>query len=178
MSGREVTVLVATELLGEMGDWSQPVRVRVDETPGTGAGYEMTFQTLHGDTRHLREQIAEAIRYVDENADLDRVMAVVAPILAARDAAVEDCGFWRTRALNAERLVPAQDRIVGDLQADLAAARQQLDQVRRAYHAWNEEGLGTVPGLRATNWPDAWRDIGYELDAPARPAGHDESGQP
>jgi hypothetical protein len=142
----------------------------------------------HGDTQQVRYEIRDVIEQTTGEPifppTMDAVMAVLAPIVAARDAAVE----------RAERAEAAFDRYqqakqplagafaaackeIADTEADLAAARQQLDQVRRAYHAWNEDGLGTVPGLRATNWPDVWRDIGYELDAPARPAGHDETGQ-
>jgi hypothetical protein len=36
-----VTVLVDTELLAELGDWSQPVQVKIIETPGAGTGYEL-----------------------------------------------------------------------------------------------------------------------------------------
>jgi hypothetical protein len=46
---RMVTVLVATELLAELGEWSQPVRVQVIETPGRGTGYEMIFQAVSDD---------------------------------------------------------------------------------------------------------------------------------
>jgi hypothetical protein len=57
-----VTVLVATELLGELGDWSQPVRVRVDETPGTGTGYEMTFQTVDREAVQQLDQVRAAFQ--------------------------------------------------------------------------------------------------------------------
>lgn len=38
---RVVTVLVSTELLAELGDWSQPVQVKIIETPGVSTGYEL-----------------------------------------------------------------------------------------------------------------------------------------
>jgi len=41
---RQVTVLVATDLLPELGDWSDPVQVKLIETPGLGTGYELTFR--------------------------------------------------------------------------------------------------------------------------------------
>lgn len=43
---REVIVLVATELLAELGQWSQPVQVQVIETPGEGTGYLMIFREV------------------------------------------------------------------------------------------------------------------------------------
>ncbi len=43
---RYVTVHVATDLLAELREWSQPVQVQVVETPGVGTGYEMTFRTV------------------------------------------------------------------------------------------------------------------------------------
>jgi hypothetical protein len=117
-----VTVLVATELLGELGDWSQPVRVRVDETPGTGTGYEMTFQTL----------------YEDDDDDM-------------RDA--------RGRA----------EADLAAAQMALRVARHRLDKVRKlaAHHA----------GTAQFATKKAWIEVLRILDAPARPAGHDETGQ-
>jgi hypothetical protein len=120
----------------------------------------------------LREKIADALagavsqddRYLEHADAVLRVLAEHGGVKNLREQI--SLMVWRSANERAERA-----------EADLAAARQQLDQVRRAYHAWNKEGLGTVPGLRATNWPDAWRDIGYELNAPARPAGRDEGGQ-
>jgi hypothetical protein len=112
----------------------------------------------HGDTQHLREQIAEAIRYVDENADLDRVMAVVAPIVAARDAATE-------RAERTERAADSHYKAWIGAKADLAAARQQLDQVRALVKPDNGNALIFKIQIRRI------------LDGIARPAGHDETGQ-
>lgn len=40
-----VTVLVSRELLKRLGDWSEPVRVKVVETPGVEPGWEMIAQT-------------------------------------------------------------------------------------------------------------------------------------
>jgi len=42
---RAVTVLVDTELLAELGEWSPLVQVMVKETPGVGTGWEMVFRT-------------------------------------------------------------------------------------------------------------------------------------
>lgn len=39
-----VAVAVSRELLAELGDWSQPVQARIEETPGVGTGWEMTFR--------------------------------------------------------------------------------------------------------------------------------------
>jgi hypothetical protein len=43
-----VTVRVATEFLARLGEWSDPVRVMICETPGVGTGWELIFQTLNG----------------------------------------------------------------------------------------------------------------------------------
>lgn len=41
-----VTVLVSTELLAQLTDeWSPPVQIHVDKTPGIGSGYEMICRT-------------------------------------------------------------------------------------------------------------------------------------
>lgn len=40
-----VTVLVSTELLANLGEWSEPVQVMVCETPGVGTGWELIFRT-------------------------------------------------------------------------------------------------------------------------------------
>jgi hypothetical protein len=41
-----VTVLVATEFLAELDEWSQPVQVKICETPGVGTGWELIFRTV------------------------------------------------------------------------------------------------------------------------------------
>lgn len=51
-----VTVLVSTELLTQMEDWSPPVQIQVRRTPGIGSGYEMIARTINV------EQIAERAR--------------------------------------------------------------------------------------------------------------------
>ena len=40
-----ILLLVATDLLADLGDWSQPVQVMIHETPGAGTGYELIFRT-------------------------------------------------------------------------------------------------------------------------------------
>jgi len=40
-----VTVLVSSKLLRQLGEWSEPVEIRIVETPGLGTGYEMTART-------------------------------------------------------------------------------------------------------------------------------------
>lgn len=47
---RVVTVLVSTELLAELGDWSPPVQVKIIETPGVGTGYEMIARSVKVDS--------------------------------------------------------------------------------------------------------------------------------
>lgn len=40
-----VSVLVSSDLLAELEDWSPPVQVQVRRTPGIGSGWEMVFRT-------------------------------------------------------------------------------------------------------------------------------------
>lgn len=40
-----VTVLVSRELLEQLGEWSEPVQVRIVETPAIGTGWEMICRT-------------------------------------------------------------------------------------------------------------------------------------
>lgn len=51
-----VTVLVSRELIEQLGDWSEPVQVRIIETPGIGTGWEMEARTCpqptEGGDRH------------------------------------------------------------------------------------------------------------------------------
>ena len=46
---RYVTVWVSTELLAELREWSDPVQVKIVETPGSGTGYEMVARTVRQD---------------------------------------------------------------------------------------------------------------------------------
>lgn len=47
-SGNDVvTVLVSTEFLARLGEWSDPVRVMIQKTPGVGTGWELIFQTIN-----------------------------------------------------------------------------------------------------------------------------------
>jgi hypothetical protein len=140
--------------------------------------------TEHGDTQQVREQLSVAIASAwystaGDPTVLDEVMTVVAPIVAARDTADE-------RVDEAEKSLAAyrrgHDAIVNRAEcaeADLTAARtevdevnQQLDQVR-AEHSRSDLVVSPVelPGIYERTRRIVWRD------APARPAGHDETGQ-
>jgi hypothetical protein len=114
------------------------------------------------DTQQVREQVVDALFYAsDERITFESdpsllelmisVMAVVAPIVAARDA----------------------------VEADLAAARQQLDQVRALHTDLLSAAERNLRGNDAAG--DAYQNAADALlailDAPVRPAGHDESGQ-
>jgi hypothetical protein len=120
-------------------------------------------------------------------------MAVVARIVAARDTAVER----RTDLVEEYRKrEETQDRIRARLTADLAAARQQLDQVRalcsEGPFLTPEEVLAILDAAKCPRCgspdPKLHPAVQFEgevhvcphpwhLDAPARPAGHDETGQ-
>jgi hypothetical protein len=139
----------------------------------------------HGDTQQVREQVAQTLWDFEVAATkgsaaqfLDAVMAVVAPHLAARDAAVERAERLEAdnRALAVRdpdvRTVYAVEAGRFEAEADLAAAQQQLDQVRdvprfRAYDSYGEP-IGDAVAIN---------DLLGILGAPARPAGHDESRQ-
>jgi hypothetical protein len=115
------------------------------------------------------------VKVVADDVIDDAVMPVVAEILAARDAAAEELHALKT-------VIRMQDQITFELLADLAAARQQLDQVR-AILAVLRDFIHPDQGNAATPYGDgkryvAVRDIEQvlRLDAPARPAGHDETG--
>jgi hypothetical protein len=138
----------------------------------------------------LREKIADAIagavsqddRYLEHADAVLRVLAehgdtqqlAIDSLTNELEAANADCRNQRRSAERAE--------------ADLAAARQQLDQVRELVddltdpdgcyydhhgycqaHGWMETDPA-CPQLRAKLWL-------HPIDAPARPAGHDKSGQ-
>jgi hypothetical protein len=111
----------------------------------------------HGDTQQVREQIAAAVDFYPGFEDA--VMAVVTRIVAARDAATELASTSTEFLKRAERA-----------EGDLVAARQQLDQVRALCQ--RQAGI-TAIGARGTL---SVADLLAILDAPARPAGHDETG--
>jgi len=112
----------------------------------------------HGDTQRLRTELGNAIWGAPQpGAILDAVMAVVAPAIA------------RARYLNAQDRVRLYEQLER-AEADLAAAKQQLDQVR----ALAEANLYAVSS----------HALLAILDAPGRtevsevnPAGHDENKQ-
>jgi hypothetical protein len=144
----------------------------------------------HGDTGQAKLQAQlmalVIIHWGDRPTLADAIWGqFVAPIVTARDDAVEraeraeaERAQWQSQAMELDKAAASERTRAERAEADLAAARQQLDQVRRTYDAWTEEGLGTFPGgIENTHWADAWRDLGADLDVPARSAGHDESGQ-
>jgi hypothetical protein len=81
--------------------------------------------TEHGDTQQVRERVAEALwtAFREDSGFVEAVMAVVAPIVAARDTAVE-------RAEHKSRLAAENHYRAERAEADLAAANRKLDQVR------------------------------------------------
>jgi hypothetical protein len=99
----------------------------------------------YGDTQQVREQLAQVLNTWAPDDLVNGLMSVISPLLT----------YYRAVTEHAE--------------ADLAAARQQLDQVRAraALHA----------GTAQFATKKAWVEVLRILDAPARPAGHDETGQ-
>jgi hypothetical protein len=95
----------------------------------------------HGGVANLREQISLMV-WRSANKRAERAEADLAETKQRLE--------WTTRDMRM-------------LEADLAAARQQLDQVRAYATDWDNQPV------RA--------DLLTILDAPARPAGHDEAGQ-
>jgi len=137
----------------------------------------------HGDTQQVREQVAKVLReHLSSRSSamlLDAVMAIVAPIVAARDAAVEQAEYWKGRAEKAWERGDEDGLTALQLHADLAAARQQLDQVRALHTDLLSAAERNLRGNDAAG--DAYQNAADALlvilDAPARPAGHDETGQ-
>jgi hypothetical protein len=143
----------------------------------------------------LREKIADAIagavsqddRYLEHADAVLRVLAEHGGATNLREQI--SLMVWRSANKRAERA-----------EADLAAARQQLDQVRASRDLARDDVLESlaVAERRAevaeqrlaavrdvaeefsdspTPWPHVADRILDALDAPARPAGHGESGQ-
>jgi hypothetical protein len=152
----------------------------------------------HGDTQQVERRIVDIIEeqlgsQIDATFIGAQIMeAVVAPIVAARDAALERAeDFQRTmqdEMLWRDRSMDRADRAEGDL----AAARQQLDQVwegRDLEQQALRNAIEILTQIRelATGFDIEDTDLHGKvlaanilriLDAPARPAGHDEAGQP
>jgi len=181
----------------EVGPGTRAARDRLRENARTA----LRVLAEHGDTQQVREQIA---MWVDDVAGAaDEVMAVVAPIVAARDAAAE-----RARRAERERdsLARRLNLRFGQLEearaaraqyeADLAAARtevaevnQQLDQVQEVtteLFSASKRNIGINDGAA-----EAYQHAALALDAILNsadrkiclpitdvPADHDESGQP
>lgn len=49
-----ITVLVSPELVKRLGEWSEPVQVKVIETPGIEPGWEMIARTYSPDSEGTR----------------------------------------------------------------------------------------------------------------------------
>jgi hypothetical protein len=111
----------------------------------------------------LREDLHNAIAWFGgTSAQIDKKVDNVLRVLAEHGGVTnlrEQIGLlvWRSANKRAERA-----------EADLAAARQQLDRVRRLP---SRSSSGMVRNYVLVS------DLLAILDAPARPAGHDETGQ-
>jgi hypothetical protein len=84
----------------------------------------------HGDTQQVREQVIRILSTSRAGLSvdaLDAVMAVVADIVAARDAAVERAEYWKGRAEKAWERGDEDGLTMLRLEAALIAARRQLD---------------------------------------------------
>jgi hypothetical protein len=195
----ELREKIADDLAGRLADWldektstdsNRPAIVAaIQDYAYSSADAVLRVLAEHGDTQQVREQLVSSGALVLPRGDrIVAVMAVVARIVAARDAAVE-------RAEQAERsrdkLLASGERHLNDLmtiadknlaraeraEADLAAARMalrvarhRLDQVRAL--ARTLRSPMQTPESKAVS-----RRLRAILDAPARPAGHDETGQ-
>lgn len=59
-----VTVLVSTELLAQLeADWSAPMQIHIDRTPGIGSGYEMICRQVDGKTSDGYHTFDELYRF-------------------------------------------------------------------------------------------------------------------
>jgi hypothetical protein len=208
----ELRAKIANQLGSALADWvdnktstdsNRPAIIAaINEFAYVEADAVLRVLAEHGDTQQVREQMAAFIdaHQLSFTAAGD-LMAIVARTVAARDAAVERAGHWRQLA---EKWA---DETTG-LEANLAAARQQLDQVHddlaailralgigdHARPISSHEVVVTEVLPRAKHLRqqlDQVRDVlarhgqtpltrlvkAQAILAPARPAGHDESGQ-
>jgi hypothetical protein len=123
----------------------------------------------HGDTQQVEEELVSSGALVLPRGDrINAIMAVVAPAIS------------RARYFNAQdriRLYEQLERAEADLavaQMALRVARHRLDKVRAlAERQLSDQASG---GDSKRGWIYA-HDALAILDAPARPAGHDETGQ-
>jgi chromosome segregation ATPase len=136
----------------------------------------------------LREKIADLVDAISRNEvsePTDAVLRVLAEHGGVTNLREQiSLMVWRSANERAERaeadLAETKQRLewttrdMRMLEADLAAARQQLDQVRAlAERQLSDQAAG---GDSKRGWIYA-HDALAILDAPARPAGHDETGQ-
>jgi chromosome segregation ATPase len=151
-------------LAGGYGSWQHHV----------GEDNRRKIRALEKRVTHLEARIDQLEAKVGDDA------GPVEPIIvAARDAAVERVedaerdlaeiqghyAMARERTERAEADLAAAHEHADRTETKLAAARQQLDQVRAAFQRWS--------GGPDDEFEQTMRDL---LDAPARPAGHDETG--
>jgi hypothetical protein len=149
----------------------------------------------HGDTQQVREQLVSSGALALPRGDrINAVMAVVAPHLAARDERIEQYKTLRQTyvevsadeehyATRAKEFLDRAERA----EADLAAARMQvrvrdarLDQMRALADDWKRQSVDHYETYGAPALVNLGAHAGriiQALDAPARPARHDETGQ-
>jgi hypothetical protein len=142
-------------VIGELTDhraWL--VNERMDCQCGWQAGHEVDWHS------HVADAV---LRVLAEHGDTQQL--AIDSLTNELEAANADCRNQRRSAERAE--------------ADLTAARQQLDQVRATVLALPYGQTGGTKWLPdfEIGWLHCRQDVLAILDAPAQPAGHDETGQ-
>jgi Spy/CpxP family protein refolding chaperone len=129
----------------------------MDQASHDAADAVLRVLAEHVDTQQVREQLAQVLNTWAPDDLVNGLMSVISPLLT----------YYRAVTERAE--------------ADLAAARQQLDQVRNDYNhlhdLYGQIYNQLVRALATSRRGLTGHDLLAILDAPARPAGHDETGQ-
>jgi hypothetical protein len=140
----------------------------------------------HGDTEQVREQVrAVAERQLSDQAsggDDKRGWVYAHDLLAILDAPTQPAERAEQQAELAKQWQSEYDEQTAHaarLSRELAAARQQLDQVRATVLALPYGQTGGTKWLPdfEIGWLHCRQDVLNILNTPARPTGHDETGQ-
>jgi hypothetical protein len=116
------------------------------------------------DESGLRQDVIDALFYAsDERINFETEPSLVELADAVLRVLAEHGGVANLREQISLMVWRSANKRAERAEADLAAARQQLDQVRAYATDWDNQPV------RA--------DLLTILDAPTRPAGHDEAGQ-
>jgi len=134
-------------------DWDQLAALAQAATPGPWeARREDSDQVIVVHDREYVSEIADigvaGMPRVEEDAEF---IAAANPQTILR--LIYEVQRWKAAWEMASPLLTERDALAARLAA-----------VRETFTAWEEEGLGDVPNLHRTNWPDAWVNLRNALD--------------